>query len=134
MCAKNNDPVESAQSPIALRQYLDCLLAYRGLPPSIAPLLEEFLKYPVAINGAKGGQLLFLNMALKQKIAENTGKTVKRIEQVITRLVKSGLLIRITPATYQLANEYFGSAPSGEITELKLEINFKTNTFKASFK
>jgi hypothetical protein len=133
---ENEETPEAKQAaqPVALRPYLNCLLAYKGLPASIAPLLEEFLKYPVSIAGQQGGQLLFLNMALKQQIAESTGKTVKRIEQVITKLVKSGVLVRVTPATYQLNGEYFGPGPMKNLAELKMEINFKTDVFKATFR
>ncbi|MCL1803497.1 MAG: hypothetical protein FWG30_07650 [Eubacteriaceae bacterium] len=138
MSANSNDnastnPFKAADRQIAFSDYLNCLLAYKGLPTSLAAILEELLKYPVYVASEEPTQLLFLNMALKQQIAEQTGKTVKRVEQVVTKLVKAGMLIRVTPATYQINSDFFGFASVASLTGLKMEIDFKTNEFKATF-
>lgn len=118
--------------PPFVKVYLDCLCDFKGLSKSLNPILLEFLKYMTYANSAEpsGGQIIYLNAALKRNIAAATGKTVKRIEQAITDFVKTGVFMRIATGTYQVNAELFGKGDWKDIKNIRATFDFGNGTIE----
>ena len=118
--------------PPFIKLYLDCLCNFKGLSKSLNPILLEFLKYMTYANTAEttGGQIIYLNAALKKQIALNTGKTVKRIEQALTEFVKTGIFKRIATGTYQVNAELFGKGEWKDIKNIRATFDFGNGTIE----
>lgn len=116
--------------PPFIKLYLDCLCDFKGLSKSLNPILLEFLKYMTYANTSdpNGGQIIYLNAALKRNIAAATGKTVKRIEQAITDFVKTGVFARIATGTYQVNAELFGKGDWKDIKNIRATFDFAKGT------
>ena len=116
--------------PPFITLYLDCLCDFKGLSKSLNPILLEFLKYMTYANTSdpNGGQVIYLNAALKRNIANATGKTVKRIEQAITDFVKTGVFARIATGTYQVNAELFGKGDWKDIKNIRATFDFGNGT------
>ena len=118
--------------PPFIKLYLDCLCDFKGLSKSLNPILLEFLKYMTYANTTdpSGGQIIYLNAALKKNIATATGKTVKRIEQAITDFVKTGVFSRIATSTYQVNAELFGKGDWRDIKNIRATFDFGKGTIE----
>lgn len=118
--------------PPFIKLYLDCLCNFKGLSKSLNPILLEFLKYMTYANtlDSNGGQIIYLNAALKKNIATATGKTVKRIEQALTDFVKTGIFARIATGTYQVNAELFGKGDWKDIKNIRATFDFGKGTIK----
>lgn len=118
--------------PPFIKLYLDCLCNFKGLSKSLNPILLEFLKYMTYANTSdpNGGQIIYLNAALKKNIATATGKTVKRIEQAITDFVKTGVFTRIATSTYQVNAELFGKGDWKDIKNIRATFDFGKGTIE----
>lgn len=118
--------------PPFIKLYLDCLCDFKGLSKSLNPILLEFLKYMTYANTSdpNGGQIIYLNAALKRNIATATGKTVKRIEQAITDFVKTGVFARIATGTYQVNAELFGKGDWKDIKNIRATFDFAKGTIE----
>lgn len=119
--------------PPFIKLYLDCLCDFKGLSKSLNPILLEFLKYMTYANidDPNGGQIIYLNAALKRNIAHATGKTIKRIEQAITDFVKTGVFSRIATGTYQVNAELFGKGDWKDIKNIRATFDFANRTVEA---
>lgn len=118
--------------PPFVKLYLDCLCDFKGLSKSLNPILLEFLKYMTYANTNEpnGGQVIYLNAALKRNIATATGKTVKRIEQAITDFVKTGIFNRIATSTYQVNAGLFGKGDWKDIKNIRATFDFGEGTIE----
>lgn len=118
--------------PTFIKLYIDCLCDFKGLSKSLNPILLELLKYMTYAStlDPSGGQIIYLNAALKQNIAKSTGKSVKRIEQAITNFVKSGIFKRIATATYQVNAKLFGRGDWKDIKNIRATFDFGNGTVK----
>lgn len=119
--------------PPFIKLYLDCLCNFKGLSKSLNPILFEFLKYMTYANtdDPNGGQIIYLNAALKKNIATATEKTVKRIEQAITDFVKTGVFARIATSTYQVSADLFGKGDWKDIKNIRATFDFGKGTVEA---
>ena len=119
--------------PNFIKVYLDCVCAFTGISGTLNPILLELLKHMsyADIEDTEGGQIIYLNAALKRKIATNTGKTVKRLEQALTNFVKTGILRRISIGTYQVNAEFFGKGEWKDIKNIRAIFDFKANKLTA---
>jgi len=127
--------VSKDAEPPFVKLYLDCLLQFKQVSPSLNPILFELLKYmsyasPLELDPS-GGQIIFLNAELKRRIAQTTGKTVKRLEQALTDFVKAKIFRRIAPGTYQVNAELFGKGDWKEISNIRAIFDFKNGRIRA---
>lgn len=92
-----------------------------GTEKRISPILIEFVKYMTCANSDSpyGGQLIFVNMFMKEQIAETLGLSVKRIEQAITDFVKNGIFDRVYTGTYQVNPYIFGKGNWEDINSVR---------------
>lgn len=122
----------SAEPPF-IKLYIDCLCNFKGLSTSLNPILLEFLKYMTYANidAPHGGQIIYMNKAMKEEVAKKVGKTLKRVEQALTDFVKSGIFIRIATGTYQVNADLFGKGDWKDIKNIRATFNFADGTVTA---
>lgn len=118
--------------PAFIKVYIDCVCDFKGLSKSLNPILLELLKHMTYASNTElyGGQIIFLNAALKRNIASTTGKTVKRIEQAITNFVKAGIFKRIAIGTYQINANLFGKGDWKDIKNIRSTFDFGKGTIE----
>ena len=84
-----------------------------------------------SLQDPEGGQIIYLNAELKRRIAKNTNKTVKRIEQALTDFVKANVLKRIAIGTYQVNANLFGRGEWKDIKNIRAKFDFANGTIDA---
>lgn len=120
--------ITKGDEPNYVKLYLDTLLTFKSLSKTLNPILMEFLKYMsyASVYDPNGGQVIFVNAEMKRRIAMQTGKTVKRIEQAITEFVKANVFKRIATGTYQVNPSLFGKGDWKDIKSIRATFDFNT--------
>ena len=82
--------------PPFIKLYLDCLCDFKGLSKSLNPILLEFLKYMTYANtnDPSGGQIIYLNAALKKNIVLDDIAAQKIVLIELVNIDKFNFLIR----------------------------------------
>lgn len=122
-----------SKEPSFVKLYLDCLSVFHDTQISLNPILLEFLKSATYadIEDSEGGQILYLNSALKKRIASKTEVSVSRVNQAITEFVKKGIMRRVDIGAYQFNAELFGKGDWSDIANLR---NIQSNIDFANHK
>lgn len=68
------------------------------------PIFIAFLEYMsyADTNNIYGGQIIYVNKAMKSAIANKTGLSIVSVNNAITEFVKKGLFKRVDVGTYQV--------------------------------
>ena len=124
---------KQSPEPNFIKLYLDCLCSFKGISKSLNPILIELLQHMsfASLQDPEGGQIIYLNAELKRRIAKNTNKTVKRIEQALTNFVKANVLKRIAIGTYQVNANLFGRGEWKDIKNIRAKFDFANGTIDA---
>lgn len=124
---------KQSPEPNFIKLYLDCLCSFKGISKSLNPILIELLQHMsfASLQDPEGGQIIYLNAELKRRIAKNTNKTVKRIEQALTDFVKANVLKRIAIGTYQVNANLFGRGEWKDIKNIRAKFDFANGTINA---
>lgn len=124
---------KQSPEPNFIKLYLDCLCSFKGISKSLNPILIELLQHMsfASLQDPEGGQIIYLNAELKRRIAKNTNKTVKRIEQALTDFVKANVLKRIAIGTYQVNANLFGRGEWKDIKNIRAKFDFANGTIDA---
>lgn len=120
---------QSVEPPF-IKLYLDCLAEFKGLSKSLNPILIQLLSQMsyASMKDPHGGQIIYLNAALKRRIAEEVNKSTKRIEQAITDFVKAGIFTRIATGTYQVNPKLFGRGEWKDVKNIRATFDFGAGT------
>lgn len=118
--------------PDFIKLYLDCVATFTGISKSLNPILFELLKHMsyASVYDIHGGQIIYLNAALKQQIAAVNNVTVKRVEQALTNFVKNDILKRVATGTYQVNPNIFGRGNWKDIKNIRSTFDFGNKTIK----
>lgn len=127
-----------SREPGFVKLYLDCLSAFKDIQISLNPILLEFLRCAsyASVDDRDGGQILFLNSALKKRIALKCDVSVSRVNQAITEFVKKHYMFRVDVGTYQFNSELFGKGDWSDISNLRniqSKFDFGSNTVTTDF-
>lgn len=130
---KSQKTVYRTKEPDFVKLYLDCVLLLKGLQKGLNPILIEFVKYMsyADINSIGGGQVIFMNKALKETVAAKLNVSLKRIEQAITQFVKAGIFKRIAVGTYQVNPNIFGKGDWVDIKNIRATFDFSSKEIVA---
>jgi hypothetical protein len=130
---KSKKTVLLSQEPNYIKLYLDTLLTFRTLPKQMSPLLFELLNLMTFANkeAKHGGQLIILNMFVKQEILERLNIKDNTFKKSLTAFVKSGILKRIGNSTYQANPEMFGRGEWSDIKAIRATFDFNAGTVEA---
>ncbi len=117
--------VQFDREPDFVKLYLDCLGVFtnnNGLDKSLNDMLLSVLK---RMTYASDNQIVVLNAYIKNNICEETGKSLKRLNQAITIWVKEKILIRVGRGVYKINPFIFGRGDWRDISHLRATFDFK---------
>lgn len=117
--------VQFDREPDFVKIYLDCLGVFtnnNGLDKSLNDMLLSVLK---RMTYASDNQIVVLNAYIKNNICEETGKSIKRLNQAITIWVKEKILIRVGRGVYKINPFIFGRGDWRDISHLRATFDFK---------
>jgi hypothetical protein len=122
-----------AQEPDYIKLYLSTLLTFRKLPKQMNELLLELLKLMTYADPAAkhGGQLIILNMFVKEEICERLGIKDSTFKNNLTKFTQSGILKHIGYSTYQANPNMFGRGDWLDIKSIQATFNFNTGIVEA---
>jgi len=123
---RRNLRLQWESGPPYVIMYLDTILYLKDLPKGFNSILLAFLKYMTYAN-AEDGQCIFINSAMKKRIAENLDVSVSRIDNVLSELSKGEVLTRIDRGMYRVNPHLFGKGDWQDIAKLRLEITFDSD-------
>lgn len=112
--------------PPFVKMYLDTILYLKDLPKGYNSILLAFLRHMTYAN-AEDGQCVFINSAMKRRIAESLDVSISRIDNVLSELNKGEVLTRIDRGMYRVNPHLFGKGDWQDIAKLRLEISFDAN-------
>lgn len=81
------------------KEIIEDYLLVKGLSKSFAPLIGELFR------ALTRDYIIIINSSLKREISLNINGTLRTIENMITKLVESEILIRIDRGRYRFTNE-----------------------------
>ena len=116
------------KEPDYVKLYLDTLGTFtnnEGLDKSLNDLLLETLK---RMTYATEEQVVIMNSYIKKAIAEECGKSVKRLEQALTIWVKEKIMIRVGRGVYKVNPYIFGKGDWREIYNIRATFDFANGT------
>jgi len=112
------------KEPPYIKIYLQYVMFLADLPKGLTPTMHELLKRMTFADDEEGGQIIYVNAHMKEKIAKRLGITTKVLTNNISKLHKQGVLIRLGGGTYQ-ANPYlFGRGDWKDIRKLRTSLTF----------
>lgn len=113
--------INLGSEPEYVKVYLDYVLFFKSLPKAYNPILMALLRH---MSWADKGQMIYLNAALKRKIAAEIGVSKIRIDHAITDFVKGKVLFRMDVGAYQFNAKFFGRGEWDKISEIRATITF----------
>lgn len=112
--------------PEYVKLYIDCILTVKGLRKGLNPIFMAFLPYMsyADINGQGGGQVIFINKAMKDIIANKLGLGIDSINKALSELTKAGIFKRLTVGTYQVNPNIVGKGEWKDIKNIRATFDF----------
>jgi hypothetical protein len=130
---KSTRKILLAREPDYIKLYVNTLLAFKDLPKQMNALLIELLNIMTFANkeAKHGGQLIILNMFVKNEICERLGIRMSTFKNALTNLTKSGILKRVGNSTYQANPNMFGRGEWLDIKSIRATFDFNAGTVEA---
>lgn len=112
--------------PEYVKLYIDCILTVKGLRKGLNPIFLAFLPYMsyADINGQGGGQVIFVNKAMKDIIAKKLNLGIDSINKALSEFTKAGLFKRLTVGTYQVNPNIVGKGEWKDIKNIRATFDF----------
>jgi len=112
--------------PEYVKLYIDCVLTVKGLRKGLNPIFLAFLPYMsyADINGQGGGQVIFVNKAMKDIIANQLNLGIDSINKALSEFTKAGLFKRLTVGTYQVNPNIVGKGEWKDIKNIRATFDF----------
>lgn len=112
--------------PEYVKLYIDCILTIKGLRKGLNPIFLAFLPYMsyADINGQDGGQIIFVNKAMKTVIAQKLNLGIDSINKALSEFTKAGIFKRLTVGTYQVNPNIVGKGEWKDIKNIRATFDF----------
>lgn len=112
--------------PEYVKLYIDCILTVKGLRKGLNPIFLAFLPYMsyADINGQGGGQVIFVNKAMKDIIAKKLNLGIDSINKALSEFTRVGLFKRLTVGTYQVNPNIVGKGEWKDIKNIRATFDF----------
>lgn len=112
--------------PEYVKLYIDCMLTVKGLRKGLNPIFLAFLPYMsyADINGQGGGQVIFVNKAMKEIIAKQLKLGIDSINKALSEFTKAGIFKRLTVGTYQVNPNIVGRGDWSDIKNIRATFDF----------
>jgi hypothetical protein len=123
----NSKTVYKTQTePDFVKLYIDCVFTVKGVKKGFNPIFLAFLEYMsyADTNSKYGGQVIFVNKAMKMNIAETVGLSIVSVNNAITDFVKKGIFKRIDVGTYQINPNIVGRGEWKDIKNIRATFDF----------
>lgn len=119
--------------PDYIKLYIDTVFTFKGLRKGLNPIFLAFLNHMsyAGANEKYGGQVIFVNMAMKKMIAEQLGLGIDSINKALSEFVKTGVFSRLTVGTYQVNPDIVGKGHWADIQNIRATFDFGNRTVKA---
>ena len=117
---------KAQDEPDFVKLYIDCVFTVKGVKKGFNPIFVAFLEYMSYsdANNEYGGQLIFVNKAMKTAIAKKVGLSLVSVNNAITDFVKKGLFKRIDVGTYQVNPNIVGRGKWSDIKNIRATFDF----------
>ena len=117
-----------SEEPNYIKLYLEDLSYLYRLPKSTSGLLYELLNYT-----AYGTNEIILNISVKKRIEKKIKMSINVINNNITKLVKNGIIKRVSTGIFILNPYLFGKGDWKNLKELRnqnieMKINYNSET------
>lgn len=123
---RSNQTLDWGKEPPYVKMYLDTVLYLKDLPKGYNAILLSFLKH-MSYADSSDPQVIYINSAMKKKIAKDLDVSLSRINNAITDLVKGEVFERIDTGAYRVNAHLFGKGEWQDIARLRLEVIFDSN-------
>lgn len=123
---RSNQTLDWGKEPPYVKMYLDTILYLKDLPKGYNAILLSFLKH-MSYADSSEPQVIYINQAMKKKIAKDLDVSLSRINNAITDLVKGEVFERIDIGAYRVNANLFGKGEWQDIARLRLNITFDCN-------
>ena len=119
--------------PEYVKLYIDCVLAVNGLRKGLNPIFLAFLPYMsyADANSVDGGQVLFINKAMKNIIAKKLNIGLESINKAISEFTKAGLFKRLAVGMYQINPNIVGRGEWKDIKNIRATFDFASKEIVA---
>ena len=112
--------------PEYVKLYIDCILTVKGLRKGLNPIFLAFLPYMsyADIGDQGGGQVIFVNKAMKDIIAKKLNLGIDSINKALSEFTKVGMFKRLTVGTYQVNPNIVGKGEWKDIKNIRATFDF----------
>lgn len=117
---------KTQSEPDFIKLYIDCVFTVKGVRKGINPIFLAFLEHMsyADVNDENGGQIIYVNKAMKMSIAKKLGLGIDSINKGLSELTKHGLFKRIDVATYQVNPNIVGRGEWKDIKNIRATFDF----------
>lgn len=125
--------VKKGVEPPFVKLYLEHIMAFSDIPKNTSPILLEILKRTTYADkkDPDGGQIIYLNSALRDDISKIVKKSRSTIDHSIADFVKANFLKKIVEGKYQLNPHLFGKGEFKDISNIRATYDYKNRAVTA---
>lgn len=129
----NKTVYKTNDEPEYIKLYIDCVFTFKGIRKGLNPIFLAFLKHMTYAGADEmfGGQVIFVNMAMKKLIANQLGLGIDSINKALSEFVKAGIFRRMAVGTYQVNPDIVGKGNWADIKNIKATFDFGEGVMKA---
>lgn len=119
---------KAQDEPDFVKLYIDCVFTVKGVKKGFNPIFVAFLEYMSYsdANDEYGGQIIYVNKAMKATIANKVGLSIVSVNNAITDFVKKGLFKRVDVGTYQVNPNIVGRGKWADIKNIRATFDFRS--------
>lgn len=124
---------KTQDEPDFVKLYIDCVFTVKGVKKGFNPIFVAFLEHMSYSDSYNeyGGQLIYVNKAMKTSIAKKVGLSLVSVNNAITDFVKKGLFKRVDVATYQVNPNIVGRGKWADIKNIRANFDFRNKEIVA---
>lgn len=117
---------QAKDEPGFVKLYIDCVFTIKGVKKGFNPIFVAFLEHMSYsdVNAEYGGQIIYVNKAMKAAIANKVGLSIVSVNNAITDFVKKGLFKRVAVGTYQVNPNIVGLGKWADIRNIRATFDF----------
>lgn len=112
--------------PDFVKLYIDCVFVVKGVKKGFSPIFLAFLEHMsyADTNDEYGGQVIYVNKAMKMSIAKKVGLSIVSVNNALTDFVKTGVFKRVDVGTYQVNPNIVGRGEWKDIKNIRASFDF----------
>lgn len=112
--------------PEYVKLYIDCVFHVKGLRKGLSPIFLALLPHMsyADMDEDEGGQILYINKALKKQIAAKLDISVESVSKALTDFVRAGICHRLDTGKYQVNPHIVGRGEWKDIKNIRASFDF----------